>query len=81
MNERVINNVCKEVYRRFPDLTGTRPKIQLFGSEKNLTASPSPKYLLIFRGGGVTTTQRNLSYVIRVIITAQGKILKMSMSR
>ena len=81
MNERLLTNVCREVYRRFPDLHGSRPKIQSYGSEKTQTANPSPKFLLIFRGNKETGSQKTLSYVVRVVVNEQGKILRMSMSR
>jgi hypothetical protein len=81
MNEKLIDNVCREVYRRFPEIRGLKPKVQPYGSSKNHAANPSPKFLLIFKGKAATETQRSLPYVIRVIVNGQGKILKMSMSR
>jgi len=81
MNERVITNICREVYRRFPEMRGTRPKVQNYGSEKARAANPSPKFLLVFQGKGETVSQKPLSYIVRVVVNEQGKILKMSMSR
>jgi hypothetical protein len=81
MNQRMIDNVCREVYRRFPEIRGLKPKMQPYGASKNSTTNPSPKYLLIFRSKAATETHQSLSYVIRVIVNEQGKILKMSMSR
>lgn len=81
MNERVISNVCREVYRRFPEMRGTRPKIQPYGSDKMQATNPAPKFLLIFQGKGLTHTQRTIPYAVRVVVNSQGKILKMSMSR
>ncbi len=81
MNERLISNVCREVYRRFPEMHGTRPKIQPYGSEKSQAVNPVPKYLLIFQTKSVTHTQHTIPYSVRVVVNSQGKILKMSMSR
>ena len=81
MNERLIENVCREVYRRFPEIRGSKPKVEPYSSAKNQTANPSPKFLLVFKGKAVTDTKKSLPYVIRVIVNGQGKILKMSMSR
>lgn len=81
MNERLITNVCREVYRRFPEMRGTRPKIQSYGSAKANAANPSPKFLLIFRGKGESNEHQTIPYAVRVVVTEQGKIIKMSMSR
>jgi len=81
MTERVLNLICREVYRRFPDLRGTRPKVKNYGPGKGSPSNPSPKYLLVFQGEGVTDTDKPLPYAVRVVVNAQGKILKMSMSR
>lgn len=81
MNERIIANACKEVYRRFPEMRGTRPKIQPFGPKKNNATNPSLRYVLTFQGKGETETCKSLLYTVRVVVNSQGKILKMSMSR
>jgi hypothetical protein len=81
MNERLITNVCREVYRRFPELLGVRPKIQIYGSESTRSNNPAPKFLLVFKGKGETAAQKPISYLVRVVVNEQGKILKMSMSR
>ncbi len=81
MNDRLITNVSREVYRQFPELQGTRPKVQIFASDKSRTSSPIPKYLLVFNGKGETADRKKIPYSVRVIVNEQGKILKMSMSR
>ncbi len=82
MNEKLVENICREVFRRFPELRGKRPRIQPFSLEQR-TSSPnaSPKFLLTFQGKALTSTKKTLPYVVRVVVSAQGKILKMSMSR
>jgi hypothetical protein len=81
MNEKLIENICLEVYRRFPELRGKRPRVQPFSLERNNLANASPKFLLTFSGQATTATNKTLPCLVRVVVSAQGKILKMSMSR
>jgi hypothetical protein len=81
MNEKLIENICREVYKRCPELRGKRPRVQPFSLERNRLPSASPKFLLIFQGHATTATHKTLPYLVRVVVSAQGKILKMSMSR
>jgi len=81
MNEKLVENICREVFRRFPELRGKRPRIQPFSLERNSSPNASPKFLLTFHGKAMTATKKTLPYIVRVVVSAQGKILKTSMSR
>jgi hypothetical protein len=81
MNEKLIENICRDVYRRFPELRGKRPRVQPFCLERNSLPNASPKFLLTFHGHATTATNKTLPYLVRVVVSAQGKILKTSMSR
>jgi hypothetical protein len=80
MNEKTIDDICKEVYRRFPEIRGVKPKIQPYRPSIAQSASASTKSLLIFQGGGVTDSKKTLTYIVRVVVDADGKISRMSMS-
>jgi hypothetical protein len=81
MNEKLIDNICREVYKGFPELRGKRPRVRPYSLERNSSPNASPKFLLIFQGHAITATNKTLPYLVRVVVSAQGKILKMSMSR
>ncbi len=81
MNEKLVENICREVYRRFPELRGRRPRIQPFKLEHASLSSASPKFLLTFHGRATTADNKTLPYIVRVVVSAQGKILKLSTSR
>jgi hypothetical protein len=81
MNEKLVENISREVYRRFPELRGKRPRIQPFSLDRNSLPNASPKFLLTFQGHATTATHKSLPCIVRVVVSAQGKILKMSMSR
>ena len=81
MNQKLVENICREVYQKYPELRGMRPKVQPFIVEKSRGSNASPKFLLIFQEKALTATNKALPYSVRVVVSAQGKILKMSMSR
>ncbi len=81
MNEKLVENICREVYRRFPELRGRRPRIQPFKLERTSQSRASPKFMLTFHGRATTADNKMLPYIVRVVVSAQGKILKLSTSR
>jgi hypothetical protein len=81
MNEKQVETISREVYKRFPELRGKRPRIQPFSLERASLPNASPKFLLTFQGHATTATHKTLPLLVRVVVNAQGKILKMSMSR
>jgi hypothetical protein len=81
MNQKLVDNICREVYQKYPELRGLRPRVQPFVVEKNRNSNASPKFLLIFQEKATTATSKTLPYSVRVVVNSQGKILKMSMSR
>lgn len=81
MNRELLQAINQEVYRRFPEVKDKRPKIQ----KQEVTASRSivktPTYLLIYQGQVLTANQKEMPRLVRVVVSEQGKILKMSTSR
>jgi len=80
MDSKLIQNVSEEVYRRFPEVRGKKPKVQAIDPNEGRSIVKSPTHLLIFQGQAVTSTQKSLPYLVRVVVDEQGKILKISMS-
>lgn len=72
MNKGAIDKVCREIYRQFPDLKGVTPKVSKQSGEN---------YLLIFSGTGKTPDGKTIQTKIRVVASADGKVIKTSMSR
>lgn len=81
MNANVVSAVTREVFRRFPEMRGVRPKILPYAGAKKEVSDPPQKYLLIFQKQVQATPARKLPYVVRVIVNSDGKILRMTMSR
>ena len=85
MDPKVLQNISQEVYRRFPDLRGRRPRVQAVkpGQTRSagLSSTNGASYLLVFSGRVATSTGKQMPYTVRVVVNEQGKILKISSSR
>lgn len=71
MSSSVLNKVCKQVYRQFPEMAGVDPKVQPYAKEQ---------FLLIFQVTKNTANGHSLSQVVRAVSDANGKIAKISIS-
>jgi hypothetical protein len=79
MNNSAIQMVSKEVYRRFPDFSGVKPKVQ---AQKPPTGAFTEKtYLLTFHQNARLGDEKVLPRWVRVVVDESGKILKISTSR
>jgi hypothetical protein len=72
MDRTTLGKVCEKVYRRFPIVAGKKPKVTTQGSDR---------YLLVFSSSGKTPDGKTIQQSIRVVTTADGRIIKTSMSR
>ena len=80
MDQRLVKSISNEVYRRFPETSGKRPKVQALHHSGGRSISKVSTYLLIFQGQATTSTRKSLPYCVRVVANEQGDILKISMS-
>lgn len=71
-NQPSIDGICEQVYRRFPEVAGVKPRI------KN---QPGDQLLLTFQGSAKTVDGRSIQRIVRVVVNASGKIIKMTTSR
>lgn len=71
MNQQILANVCDQVYRRFPEVSGSRPTVQ---------NRPGSQFLLIFRGVSRCGDGRSIAHTIRVVASEAGKIIKITSS-
>jgi len=75
MDDNILEAVSKEVYKRFPAVSGSRPKVQ------NSAKSGEGNHVLVYRSNATTSDGKKISQIIRVTINDRGKILKISSSR
>jgi acetylornithine/succinyldiaminopimelate/putrescine aminotransferase len=85
MDTKLLQAISKEIYQRFPELRGRKPRVQTVKPGQNasagLAAPNGAAYLLVYSGRAVTSTGKQIPYVVRVVVSAQGKIIKISSSR
>lgn len=80
MDNKTIQSVCQEVYRRFPELAGVQPKVQAQTGPQAKSAGAG-SYLLTFQGHAATADRQVISRAVRVVVNEKGKIIKISTSR
>lgn len=76
MDGHLVDLICNQIYRRFPEVDGARPRVQSQpgnGSSQN--------YLLIFKGSATTADGKKMPRVVRVVADERGKIVKVTTSR
>jgi hypothetical protein len=72
MDRKLIDNINKQVYQKFPEVNGVKP-VQ--------TARPGEQVLLVYKGVGITADGRSIQRSVRVVSDASGKIIKMTTSK
>jgi polyphosphate kinase 2 (PPK2 family) len=72
MDAKTISAVCKQVYARFPEVNGAKPKVR---------EQTENSYLLIFEGSGTAASGAAIRRTVRAVVTASGKITKLTTSR
>ncbi len=72
MDDHTLNAVCSNIYRQHPEFQGKLPRLQKQGSDQ---------FLLTFQSMAVLDNGKKLPRTLRVVVSAKGKILKMSTSR
>ena len=85
MDPKLLQNVSQEIYHRFPELSGRRPRVQAVkpgqGRDDGGSKPGEAKHLLVYSGRAVTSTGKPMPFIVRVVVNEQGKILKISSSR
>jgi hypothetical protein len=80
MDQQILSSLSKEIYRRYPEFRGIKPKLQL-QQGSNLPVKIKPTYLVTFHKNEQITPTRKIARWVRVITDDQGQILKITTSR
>ena len=83
MDPKIVQSISNKVYKKFPEISGKKPKVRKQRANGGLPKSvnPAPNYLLTFRGVGQGPGGRKIPRLVRVVATTRGKIIKISTSR
>jgi len=79
MNKRIVNQITKTIYKQFPEVRGSRPKIKEQPQAKALNRESS--YSLIYRTINLEPSGQRFPRQVRVVAKPNGKILRISTSR
>jgi hypothetical protein len=72
MDKTTLDNLCKQIYKQFPVVKDKTPAVSKQGNDR---------YLLVFSSSGTTPDGKTIQHKIRVVTTAEGQILKSTMSK
>ncbi|OGO28070.1 MAG: hypothetical protein A2W33_10580 [Chloroflexi bacterium RBG_16_52_11] len=84
MEPNVLKSVVTRIHRRFPEFAGCQPKVRLQNASQVKTVAVGPTYLLTFQSTAKAFTSSgrvDLPRWVRVVVTDNGKILKVTTSR
>ena len=77
MKIETVQSISKQVYRRFPEFKGIKPKVRSQSTPK----TDQKTYLLTYATRARIDEERFLDRWIRVVVDESGKIIKLSTSR
>jgi hypothetical protein len=72
MDTHLIQKVCSEIYKRFPEVKGSLPDV---------TPQGKSNHLLIFHGSATTSDGHAIRRTVRVVVDENGQIKKVTTSR
>ncbi|HEY9077449.1 MAG TPA: hypothetical protein VIO61_13035 [Anaerolineaceae bacterium] len=71
MDQHLINQICDQIYRQYPEVSGKKPKVQ---------SRPGSQVLLIFQATAIAANGQKIPRTVRVIALENGKISKITTS-
>jgi hypothetical protein len=77
MDRKVVEKISKKVYAKFPEVKGKKPRIKT----SKTVSSGQGNFILTYNAISKDIRGRSIPRHIRVVATANGRIIKMSTSR
>ena len=81
MDAKLIKTISNQVFKRFPELAGSRPQVRAQNKPGVKSIPTSQTYLLIYKGSATTANGKSIPRSVRVTADSKGKILKITTSR
>jgi hypothetical protein len=81
MNNNFLTPINKKIYRQFPEFSGIQPSIQRLAPSNKSSQDTHGTYLLIYRKQVHVENNHTMTRVMRVVVSEQGKIIKVTTSR
>ena len=80
MDEAFYKKVVDQVYKRYPEFKGAKPKVRVQKPE-GVTSTVKENYLFTFQKKVTVGGNQTLERWVRVVVDRSGKIIKVSTSR
>ena len=77
MDDKMVQSVNREIYRRFPELRDCKPKVQAYRPGKSKV---SAGYVLSYSRQAEVRPGSQLTFNVRVVTDELGKIVKITAS-
>jgi hypothetical protein len=81
LTPQAIKTITKYIYERFPDIAGSKPRVQQRPVSKSKSALPEGTYLVTFQKTAHSLQGTAIPRSVRVIVNQKGEILRVSTSR
>ncbi|RPI35047.1 MAG: hypothetical protein EHM70_00895 [Chloroflexota bacterium] len=83
MDPKTIKSISAQIYRQFPEMSGIAPKVRarpVPESQRAFKKPAAPTYLLNYQTKAALPEGKSISRWVRVVVDAQGKIIKITTS-
>ena len=84
MDATILKQVVAQIHKRYPEFAGIQPKVRIQTPPQSKAEGSSPNYLLTFSGKAIAKSasgSKSMPRYLRVVVDANGKILKVTTSR
>lgn len=81
MDPNVLKKVVNQIHHRFPEFSGSKPKVRVQNTPQAKSVRATPTYLLTFHYKASTNGKKIIPRWVRVVVNERGKILKITTSR
>jgi hypothetical protein len=83
LDAKTLSAIVKKVQHQFPEMVGTKPNVRVQNppQAKNSSATRESLYLITFHGTATSPEGKSIPRLVRVVVNADGNILKITTSR
>jgi len=86
LDTKTLTAITKQVQRQFPEVAGCKPSVRVQHAPQAKNPSPilqqyPSQYLVTFRGTATSPEGKSIPRLVRVVVNAAGKIIKITTSR
>jgi hypothetical protein len=81
MDAKLLKSITTQIYRRFPEVSGSQPKVSPQSTPQAKSGSSEITYLITYRGQVKSPDGKTIPRIVRVTANSKGQVLKVSTSR